>query len=164
MNVVAVTELWNRTREALLRDFPDIDPETLRDTLEGETEALDVARQLIRASREDEAEANGLAEYITALQARRARLTARAEKREAAALSLLTEIGEKTLRDPAFTASVVPTPKKVIYTDTSILPTWAWRQPAPEPNTAEIKKRLAAGEQVPGASLSNGGMTLRILT
>jgi len=164
MNPASLTERWKRLREGLLRDHPDIDEETLRDTIEGQNDALDVARQLIRASREDEAEANGLAEYIAALQARRSRLTARAEKREAAALSLLTEIGEKTLRDPAFTASVVATPKKVIFTDTSILPTWAWRQPAPEPNTAEIKKRLAAGERVPGASLSNGGQTLRVLT
>jgi hypothetical protein len=164
MNVVAVTELWRRTREALLRDYPDIDPETLADTLEGQTEALDVARQLIRSSREDEAEANGLAEYIAALQARRARLTARAEKREAAALSLLTEIGEKTLRDPAFTASLVPTPGKVVFTDTSILPPWAWRTPEPELNKAEIRKRIVAGETVPGARLSNGGVTLRIQT
>jgi len=164
MNPASLTESWKRLREGLLRDHPDIDEETLRDTIEGQNDALDVARQLIRSSREDEAEANGLAEYIAALQARRSRLTARAEKREAAALSLLTEIGEKTLRDPAFTASLVPTPGKVIFTDTSILPPWAWRTPDPELNKAEVRKRIVAGETVPGARLSNGGMTLRIST
>ena len=164
MNPAALSELWKRTRDDLVRQFPDIDNETLSDTLDGIAGAKDAARQLIRASREDEAEAKGLSEYIDALQSRRARLTARAEKREAAALSLLLEIGEKTLRDPAFTASVVPTPGKVKFSDTSVLPPWAWRTPKPEPNTAEIRKRLTAGEKVPGALLDNGGQTLRILT
>lgn len=164
MNWVALAEHWKRTRAEILLACPDIDPETLRDTVEGQSDALDLARQLIRASREDEAEAKGLSEYIDALQSRRARLTARAEKREAAALFLLLEIGEKTLRDPAFTASVVPTPGKVKFSDTSVLPPWAWRTPKPEPNTAEIRKRLTAGEKVPGALLDNGGQTLRVLT
>lgn len=164
MNPAALSELWKRTRDDLVRQFPDIDDETLSDTLDGIAGAKDLARQLIRASREDEAEAKGLSEYIDALQSRRARLTARAEKREAAALSLLLEIGEKTLRDPAFTASVVPTPKKVIFTDTSVLPEWAWRKRGPELDTAAVRQRLSAGETVPGASLSNGGTTLRVLT
>lgn len=164
MNTAAVAELWHRTRSSLLAEFPDIDAETLSDTIDGLADAKDLARQLIRSSREDAAEAEGLAIYIAALKNRLARLTARAEKRENAALSLLMEIGEKTLRDPSFTASVVPTPKKVIFTDTSSLPEWAWRKRDPEVNVSEVKKRLAAGEFVAGASLSNGGQTLRILT
>lgn len=164
MNTTAAAEFWNRTRAALVEAFPEIDDETLADTLEGLSDAKDLAESLILASQEDEAMAKGLAEYIAALNDRKARLVARAEKREAAALSLLVEIGEKTLRRGAFTASVVPTPRKVQFTDTSILPAWAWKTPAPVVDAAAVKARLATGETVPGAVLSNGGQTLRVVT
>lgn len=164
MNTIAVKELWHRTRAALLSDFPDIDPETLRDTTDGETGALDIVASLIRGSEEDKAMAAGLKDYITALTRRKDRLSDRAAKRKAAALALMQEIGERKLTRPEFTASISAGPQGARITDEASLPSWAWRRSPPVLDTQTIRARLLAGEAVPGATLSNGDAYLTVRT
>lgn len=164
MNVVAVTEIWRRTREALLRDFPDIDAETLRDTIDGETGALDLVADLIRSAEEDKAMVAGIKDYITALTKRKDRLADRAAKRKAAAVALMQEIGERKIKRPEFSASIVPGPAGTRITDEASLPSWAWRPQPAVLDTQTIRARLLAGEEVPGAALSNGAEYLRVLT
>ena len=106
MNPSGLTEAWKRLRDGLVRDHPDIDEETLADTLDGITGAKDLVASLIRDSNEDAAQAHGLGEYIASLESRKARLIDRAAKRKAAALTLLQEIDERKLERPEFTASV----------------------------------------------------------
>lgn len=164
MNPVALTELWHRTRASLLAAFPDIDPETLRDTVDGETGALDAAATLIRESEEDKAMVAGLKDYIAALTKRKERLSDRAAKRKAAALALMQEIGERKLIRPDFTASVSASPPGTRIVDEAALPPWAWRPHPPTLDTQTIRARLLAGEEVPGAILANGEPSLRVLT
>lgn len=164
MNAASLSEAWKRLREGLLRDHPDIDEETLSDTLDGITGAKDAAASLIRESNEDAAQAHGLGEYIAALESRKARLIDRAAKRKAAALTLLQEIGERRLERPEFTASVTPGRPKALVSDAGCLPAQFLRPQPPKPDLNAIKDALSAGEIVPGAMLSNAEpfLTVRV--
>jgi hypothetical protein len=164
MNPASLTESWKRLREGLLRDHPDIDEETLSDTLDGITGAKDLVASLIRDSNEDAAQAHGLGEYIASLESRKARLIDRAAKRKAAALSLLQEMGERKLERPEFTASVVAGRAKALVTDASHLPVFFLLPQPPKPDMTAIKQALEAGRIVPGAVLSNAEphLTIRV--
>jgi hypothetical protein len=164
MNTASLAEAWKRLRDGLLREHPDIDPDTLRDSLDGITGGLDAVAALIRESNEDAAQAHGLGEYIAALESRKARLIDRAAKRKAAALTLLQEMGERKLERPEFTASVTPGRPKALVSDADCLPAQFLRPQPPKPDLTAIKDALAAGEIVPGAMLSNAEpfLTVRV--
>jgi len=162
MNTASLTEAWKRLREGLLRDHPDIDPETLTDTLDGMTGALDLAADLIRSSQEDKAEALGLAEYIAALTKRHERINHRSGKRKAAAKVLMQEVGVKRISRPDFTATVSAGSRAVKIVDEASLPEWAWNHPPPTVDKKAIRDRLLANEEVPGAVLSNAEPHLTI--
>lgn len=165
MNTASLTEAWKRLRADLLARFPDIDPETIQDTLDGETGALDAVARLIRSGREDEASAAGLKDYINTLTARSERLTERAKARKAAALSMMQEIGVRKIERPDFTASVIPGPMSVLILDAASLPDWAFKEPPPPiPNKGMIRTLLGEGRSIPGAILSNGEPYLKVLT
>ena len=164
MNTAALAALWHRTRATLIEAFPDIDPETLADTIDGETGAMDAVASLIRDSGEDAAQAHGLGEYIDALESRKARLIDRAAKRKAAALALLQEMGERKLERPEFTASVVAGRPKALVTDASCIPAFFLLPQPPKPDMAAIKDALTSGEVVPGAALSNAEPFLMVRT
>lgn len=164
MNPLAVTEAWKRLRDKLIADFPDIDPDTLADTCDGETGALDLIESLVMDAEEDKALAAGLKDRITVLTKRQERLTARAQKRKAAALSLMQEIGQKKLVRPAFTVTVAAGPAVTRIVDEAALPAWAWRKPPPVLDTQTIRARLLAGEEVPGAVLANGEPYISVRT
>lgn len=155
MNPASLTEAWKRLRDGLVRDHPDIDEETLADTLDGITGAKDLVASLIRDSNEDAAQAHGLGEYIASLESRKARLIDRAAKRKAAALTLLQEIDERKLERPEFTASVTPGRPKVVVSEPTLLPDRFLRPQPPKPDMAAIKDAIEEGEIVPGAMLSN---------
>lgn len=154
---------WQRVREGLLAAFPDIDPETLADTVDGETQALDVVARLIRDAREDDALADALGAMQHDMAERKARLASRADKRRAAALDLMNAIGERKITRPDFTASVRAVPPKVIVMDETALPD-ALCKFERKPDRTAIKEALEQGETVTGAMLSNGTETLTIRT
>lgn len=164
MNIAAAAEAWKRLRESIIRDHPDIDDDTLVDTLDGMTGAADLVERLLMDSEEDKAMAAGLKDHIAALTRRKERLADRAAKRKAAALALMQELGLKKLSRPAFTATVAAGPAAARITDEAALPSWAWRPQPAVLDTQTIRARLLAGEEVPGAALSNGAEYLRILT
>jgi len=164
MNPASLTESWKRLREGLLRDHPDIDEETLRDTLDGMTGAADLVESLIMDSEEDKALVAGLKDHIAALTRRKERIADRAAKRKAAALTLMQELGLKKLVRPAFTVTVSAGPAGTRIVDEAALPSWAWRPQPAVLDTQTIRARLLAGEEVPGAALSNGAEHLRVLT
>jgi len=68
-------------RNALLERYPDIDDETLRDTLEGLTDFSDMIAVLIRSAIEDAAMAKGLKSLLDELKERLQRLDERANRK-----------------------------------------------------------------------------------
>lgn len=155
---------WLRTKERLRAEFPELeqDLETFADTLDGEAQAMDVIAGLVRWAREDDAHAK--ADRVLADDyAERARyLEARSEKRKAAALQLMEAIGEKTLRRPEFTLSVVNRPPKLgSNLDEAQIPD-RFFDTKRVVNRVRLVDALREGEQVSGAYLTNSEPSLTV--
>jgi len=156
---------YRRHRDALLAAFPELaeDDQALADTLDGETDAIDVIARFIREGREDEAMAAALDAMMKDMGERKQRIKARAERRRGIALSLMQAVGERKIERPDFTASVRSVPPKVEITDEAALPD-ALCKVTRSPDKAAIKQAIEAGEDVPGAMMSNGTETLTVRT
>jgi hypothetical protein len=156
---------WQRVREMLLASFPELadDEQALADTLEGETGLTDAVAALIRAAREDEAYEEAGAKIAAEQRERAARFGHRAMKRREAALSLMQAAGLSKLERPDFTASVGHSRGKVVITDEAALPD-AFFRISRSPNKTAVGDALKAGQEVPGALLSNAEPTLTVRT
>lgn len=165
LNTAALVEQYRRLRSELLAEFPELidDGETLRDTLEGETDLPGVISEFIRNARRDEAMADGLGTLIKDEQERKSRIQARADKRRHIAQALMTAIELRKIEQPDFTASLRFVPPKVEISDEAALPD-QFAKIIRTPDKIAIREALARGDAVPGAVLGNGSETLTIRT
>lgn len=153
------------TIAADLRDMlgDDFDDATFLDTLDGETDALDIADKLIAAMQDADALAAAAKAQADALTARASRLKARSAAYKAQMLTLLQATGQKKLERPAATISRRAGSLSVQIVDAENVPTQLCRITR-TPDKAAIKRQIDAGEDVPGARLERGpdGLTVRV--
>jgi hypothetical protein len=164
MPIQAAVQRYGQLRERLKQDYPDLDDETLTDTLEGVTELTDQLRVLVRSALDDESLAEALKLRLSDMRARMSRLEERAERKRALAAAVMREAGLPRLMDAEFTASVRPVAPGVVVTDEALIPPPYWVPQPPRLNRQELLIALKAGTRVPGAGLSNGGSTLSVRT
>jgi hypothetical protein len=152
--------------EALSLDYPDLaeDERAWIDTLDGMTDGLDLAEWLAERVLHLEAMEAVVAERAKRLQARGKRFAADQDRLKSMILALVDAAGGKKVVRPAMTLSPRATPAKLIEVDAAQTPPGMLRQPPPDPDKPAIKSALAAGQDVPGWQLSNGGRTVAILT
>jgi hypothetical protein len=150
---------------AELRDMlgDDFDDQTFMDTLEGETNAMDVADALIAGMQDAETLAAAAKAQADALASRAKRFSERSAAFKGRMLTLLDAIGAKKLERPAATISRRAGIMSVHIANADDVPTQLCRVTRTPDKTA-IKKLLDAGEEVPGASLERGadGVTVRV--
>lgn len=165
LNAAALVEECRRQRESLLAAFPELaDDETaLADTLEGITSITDTIAGYIRSALDDDALADALATRIKDMGERKGRLSARAERRRAIALSLMRAADIKRVERDDFTVGVGWAQRAVVVTDETLL-TDDYVRTTREPNKVAIKNAIGAGKTVPGAMLNNGHPTLSVRT
>src|SRR4026207_1553795 len=92
-------------REQIVRAYPDVDDETLSDTLEGITDLHEMITAVIRSALVDEALQAGLRSRMDDMKERLSRLEVRSSKKRDLALHALSEVGLAKLEQPDFTAS-----------------------------------------------------------
>lgn len=160
-NAALLVDEYQRIKAWLIEQCPDIDPETLADTLEGEASAPDVIAALVRQSKEDEASATAVGGLARTYAERSARFAHRAEKRREAALRLMQAIDMRKLARPEFTLSMQTYPGKPEVYDEEALPEKYFRYRRSVDFSA-LKEALLAGD-VPGARMTNGheGLVVR---
>jgi len=157
--------------ELLRTTHPDLweegDDQLLADMLEGATELNELLTKIVRHKREAEANAAGAradaAQYADPLYSRAERYDKRVEAMRELALSLMQFADVKRIELPIATLSIHAGSQKVIITDEAALPEDCWRV-SREPNKTVIKERLAAGEALPGAAMSNAEPYLNMRT
>jgi hypothetical protein len=93
-------------RRRILNLYPDIDEQTLADTLEGATNLREAISAIIRSAIDDETMVKSLKERLEALRQRLARLEARAVGKRQAAIWAMEEADLQKLIEPDFTASL----------------------------------------------------------
>ncbi len=153
--------LIRSVRERLLAEDSDIaqDPDLWRDMLDGESDAIDLIRNLIRAS----IDADILAEATRKRQAEIAGRAERAERRKlafrAAAMGLMDLAGLTRLPEADFVARIQAGQPYLGQLDLDALPSdyvdvevTVTRRPLKDRITAALK----AGQTIPGAQLRQG--------
>lgn len=152
---------------AELRDMlgDDFDDATFLDTLDGETDALDIADKMLGAVLETEALAEAVKAQEADMSARRARLEARAEAYKGRLMILLDATGQKKLERPRATISKRAGSLSVRITDEASVPSQLCTvKTTTAPDKAAIRKQIEAGEIVPGAELVRGDDTVSVRT
>jgi hypothetical protein len=151
-------------RQQLLVEFPEIDDETLRDSVEGLTNLPEVLARILRSHLDDLALLSALRTRILDMQERFARLEVRADKKRALVASVMERAEIKKLTEPDFTASLRQVPPGLVVVNERAIPEPFWR---PQPAKLDRKGLLAAlnaGQSVAGASLGNGSTTITVRT
>lgn len=138
----------------------DDDAQAFIDTLDGETEALDLLDALIARAQDDADAAEACKSREARVKVRRAAHEARASVVRDSIGRVLDAMGEKTVRRPLATVSRGKGRVSVHYTDRDAVPTQL-RKLGPPDGTA-IRKALEDGADVPGAELRQGDPTVSI--
>jgi len=142
----------------------EFDAETFWDSLDGETDVLDVADHVLASMFGDEALAEAIKAQEAAMKARRDRIEARAKAKRRTLLMILDATGQKKMERPLATVSRRSGSLSVSITDEASIPTQlTTTKTITSPDKAAIKKQIEAGETVPGAELVRGedGVTVR---
>jgi hypothetical protein len=149
-------------RDALLERYPEIDDETLRDTLEGLTDFSDMIAVMIRSAIEDAAMAKGLKGLLEELRGRLERLERRADKKRELAQEAMEQGGYEKLTQPDFTASLRQNRPTLTIIDEAAIPEDFWLPQPPKLSRTELRDALERGVAVPGALLGNATRSLSV--
>lgn len=139
------------------------DEDCFLDTLDGETDAMDVLGKLIQERQEIQANEVAVKALAKTYQERAAKLNAKADAISQTIGHLLDAIGSKKVAHPLATVSRTKARQSVLVTNPEEIPTQLTKTKR-SPDLVAIKEQLEAGEFVPGAEikLGNPGVTVRV--
>ena len=120
LNFAATT--YRAVRERIRALEPQLDEQTLTDTVEGLTDLHEILAAIVRAALADEALATGLKGLIAEMQERLERLQERAAKRRQIVKDTMVELDLKKLTAPDFTASIRPGMPTLMVIDEAAVP------------------------------------------
>jgi hypothetical protein len=158
------THLYTCLRHKLVEAFPDVDHDTIRDTLEGITTLHELIAEIIRSALIDEALQDGLRVRLQDMKDRLSRLEARSMKKRELAIGAMQEAGLKKLEQPDFTASARSGAAALVIIDEGQIPELFWVAQAPKLDRQGLIGVLRQGQEVLGAQLSNPKPTLSVRT
>ena len=150
----------NRIREI----DPDIDEQTLADTVEGLTNIHEIVQAIIRSALVDQALASGLKCRIADMQDRLNRLEDRVSKRRQIAKDVMVDLDLKTLTAPDFTASLRPGIQSLHVIDEDAVPNTDWSPGTPRLRRELLVHDLKMGEEIAGVALSDPQPFLTVRT
>lgn len=146
-------------RDRLLEQDPTMleDTNALIDTLDGETDALEIVRRLVRYSMEQQSLADAAEARVRALEARQARFEQRVAAARITARDMLEALGIAKVTAEDFTVSVRPGKPTVQIVEPERIPEEFVRVVTTRTvDKPLVKAALDRGETVEGACWSNG--------
>ena len=123
----------------------------------------DALAQLLRHAVLAEATADALTELQKRMADRKARYQRQASEARATAFAVMDALGERRIALPDLTASIRQGLPRAVVLDVDALPD-AFVAIQRKPRLRELLAALQAGDDVPGATLSNGIDTLTVRT
>ncbi len=151
-------------RRHLMETYPDIDDETLFDTLEGATNLNEAVGAIVRSALDDEALVQALKARVDSMRERLSRIQHTASRKRRAALEAMEQVDLRKIVEPDFTISVRPSSPSVIVTSEAEIPD-SYKVPQPSKiDRRKILDALKGGADIPGAVLSNIRNTLSVRT
>jgi hypothetical protein len=179
----------SETLRSQLRDIAGGESEFFHDLVEGETKIFEIMGKLVHSMADDQWQLLGLSEHIKALQARKASLDKRIETKKEMIGATLTAIKKTTHRFDICTFTVSDKPPGVIVTEESSIPSKFFKSQAPQLDKTELNKAVlgrfhgleeaneiedpdakaaaiakvnAEFPEIPGATITNGGVTVTV--
>lgn len=166
MNIKNAVTAHNQIKARLLEQFPDLadDEQALLDTLDGESNLDRAVVAVFESALDDEGRASVIADRLDALAERRSRFQDRAKAKRNVIVSAMEDAGVKKIEAPEVTLSLRQAPASVVITDEAAIPAaFVETEIVKKLDKAAIKAALNEGP-VPGAALSNGGVSLTART
>ncbi|MGI9449344.1 MAG: siphovirus Gp157 family protein [Geminicoccaceae bacterium] len=151
---------WERIKAVLASK--ELDPQTLLDTLDGETELHEAILVLEDEIAEHEIMQTGIARALEDLDQRMARHEKTVETLRAVILSAMQTAEIKTIQGATATVSTAALAPQPIIDDESAIPSRFFEAQPPKLDKNALKQALNDKEKIEGAHLSNGGVTLKI--
>jgi len=158
------TITYRALRERIRAQDPQIDEQTLADTVEGLTDVHEIVMAIIRSALADEALVLGLKCRISDMQGRLDRLADRASKRRQIAKGAMIELGLTKLNAPDFTASIREGMPSLMVIDEEAVPSIYWQPSEPRLKRQELAYELKQGAEIDGVTLSNPEPVLSVRT
>jgi hypothetical protein len=155
---------YTRIREWLVQHFPDVDDQTIRDTLEGETDLHEMIAAVIRSALVDEALSTGLRKRLYDMKERLTRLEERGARKRQLALEAMDEVGLSKLQESDFTASTRPGTPSLLVTAEGDVPSPYWVPQPPKLDRQALLGQLKRGADIPGVQLNNPKPVLVVRT
>jgi hypothetical protein len=155
---------YRTIRDRIRAEEPQIDEQTLADTVEGLTDLHEIIAAIVRAALADEALATGLKGRIAEMQDRLDRLQECAAKRRRIAKDVMVELDIKKITAPDFTVSVRPGMPSLLVLDEASVPSIYWQRVAPRLNRQGLLSELKEGADIKGVTLSNPEPVLSVRT
>ncbi len=164
MNLEIATISYRTIRARIQAEDPQIDEQTLADTVEGLTDLHEIVTAIIRTALADEALATGLKCRITEMQERLDRLQDRASKRRQIAKEVMVELDLKKITAPDFMVSIRPGLPSLLVLDEAVVPSVYWQPREPRLDRQGLLTDLKEGAEIEGVSLSNPEPILSVRT
>ena len=133
---------YRAIRDRIRAQDPQIDEQTLADTVEGLTDLHEILAAIIRAALADQALTTGLEGRIAEMQERRDRLQDRAAKRRQIAKDVMVELDLKKLTPPTLPPHPPGTPALMVIDEAAVPDLLGAASPA---STARIGERSQTG-------------------
>ena len=164
MNLDFAAITYRSIRDRIRTEDPQIDEQTLADTVEGLTDLHEIVTAIIRSALSDEALVTGLKCRIADMQGRLDRLQDRASKRRQIAKDVMVELDLKKITAPDFTVSIRPGTPALLVLDEAAVPSIYWEPREPRLNRQELLSELKEGAEIEGVVLSNPEPVLSVRT
>jgi Siphovirus Gp157 len=164
MNLEIAASTYRAIRDRIRTQDPQIDEQTLADTVEGLTDLHEIVQAVIRAALADEALARGLKCRISDMQGRLDRLEERASKRRQIAKDVMVELDLKKLNAPDFTASIREGIPALMVINEDAVPSIYWQPSEPRLKRQELAYELKQGAEIEGVALSDPEPVLSVRT
>jgi hypothetical protein len=155
---------YRAVRERIRALEPELDEQTLADTVEGLTDLHEILAAIVRAALADEALAVGLKGRIAEMQERLERLQERAAKRRQIVKDTMVELDLKKLTAPDFSASIRPGMPALLVIDEAAVPSVYWEPREPRLDRQGLLAELKQGSEITGVTLSNPEPVLSVRT
>ena len=155
---------YTAIRDRIRTQDPQIDEQTLADTVEGLTDVHEILAAILRGALTDEAMACGLKCRIIEMEDRLARLKDRASKRRQIAKDAMVELDLTKLTAPDFTASIRAGMPALVVLNEDAVPKIYWDPGEPRLRRQFLANDLKGGAEVAGATLSNPEPVLSVRT
>lgn len=147
---------------ANIKDVIGDDEEMIETAVEGETGLKEAISAAVDRIAECKSHALALESREKDLSERRQRLLNQAERIKSSILVAMGQAAMRKLELPQATLSVRAVAAKAEITDEALIPSKFWKAQDPKLDKKAVLDALKGKEDVPGATLSNGGETLSV--